>query len=639
MKNYYKNRGFTLVELIVSVGITAVLMVGMATFFSSTFRNMFAAREKVTNSQGQFVVNTILGGKFVNADRLQFGDPFNEYAVIRNDMATGDLPFTYIGKGRIGREDHIVFKDFFVFNGRENNWKSATAPLDNPAGVTVIPPSAYVAVPLEDKIYKCDEMLSQCPAIEVLDMSDLDEPLDHPMDITSDGLDTIYITDAGNNRIVKVTNLVARTPTAEVLVTDTTFNYPTGIDFYSYGGPDYLFVADTYNHLVKKITLPGGHAEVVVGAGDDTDCDPDLDGRDHTAYFCKLNFPTGVMATNLMGYETLYIADTGNGRVLHVWDPYWDPIPPQRGTPDLSNLELKTTLPGPVASQVGHIDFVFPDSIILDPVPILEAPGSNSLHPGLYENDVNIVRYSLTSSILSTNIETVEECVTAPDPLDPDICTDHYYFRGFDTNFGENIFVGGDSIEIGSGNFYTVDSSEGDSVLVVDNTDEVDYAPGTAVKVVSTFGAGDFSFYLNLFSSVFDPGFNLITAEVYDPSGTLLNNPNDPLNFQTIRIGDGEIGTPEDLIEVVDDSPSFPTGIGSTDGIMNFSSDPQYSLDFPNYDYISDFEVLDDLSCDFSFSELNTGAVLEMEFCARLGENAEGNPILEENTLNANIKE
>ncbi|MFH0838342.1 MAG: prepilin-type N-terminal cleavage/methylation domain-containing protein, partial [Patescibacteria group bacterium] len=30
--------GFTLVELMVSVGITAILMLGIATFFSSTFR-------------------------------------------------------------------------------------------------------------------------------------------------------------------------------------------------------------------------------------------------------------------------------------------------------------------------------------------------------------------------------------------------------------------------------------------------------------------------------------------------------------------------------------------------------------------------------------------------------------------------
>jgi len=131
MQHTYKSSGFTLVELMVSVAITAILMVGIAAFFSSTFRHMFMAREEVVSTQGQFTTTTILDGKFANVDQLDKVGPGGAWAVIQNNMETGDLPFTYIG----AQNGHLVMKDFFVFNGRHGFGESANTDISNPAAV------------------------------------------------------------------------------------------------------------------------------------------------------------------------------------------------------------------------------------------------------------------------------------------------------------------------------------------------------------------------------------------------------------------------------------------------------------------------------------------------------------------------
>ena len=83
--------GFTLVELLVSVGISAVLMVGMAAFFSSTFRNMFESRGRVSNNQEQFVVSSILHQKLSGIEGMQVLDSGNEYVVLQNKQTEETL--------------------------------------------------------------------------------------------------------------------------------------------------------------------------------------------------------------------------------------------------------------------------------------------------------------------------------------------------------------------------------------------------------------------------------------------------------------------------------------------------------------------------------------------------------------------
>ncbi|MCK5605140.1 prepilin-type N-terminal cleavage/methylation domain-containing protein, partial [Candidatus Pacearchaeota archaeon] len=62
--------GFTLVELMVSVAITGILMVGISTFFSSTFSAMFRAQNRAGSTARQFAVNEIVRDKFTTLKTL-----------------------------------------------------------------------------------------------------------------------------------------------------------------------------------------------------------------------------------------------------------------------------------------------------------------------------------------------------------------------------------------------------------------------------------------------------------------------------------------------------------------------------------------------------------------------------------------
>ncbi|MBN2306838.1 prepilin-type N-terminal cleavage/methylation domain-containing protein [Candidatus Peregrinibacteria bacterium] len=599
MQKQYKNSGFTLVELLVSVGITAILMVGISTFFSSTFRNMFIAREKVTNTQSEFVVNTILNGKFANTVSLVDGGT-GDYALLQNDMATGDLPFTYVGKEDIDGADHIVFKDFFIFNGKYGSLSSQSATeINNPAGLAPLGAKAYVAAPLENDIYACNPaVLNNCQPLNIPD-------LDQPIGVTTNTSDAIYVTDAGNGRILEITNLATSKNVREVA---SGFNYPTGIAYYG----DYLFVSDTYDHTVKKVAIADGTTEVVVGDGDDEVCDPD-DGRDHTASFCKLSFPTGLVVGDDGSGEALFIADTGNGRILKVSDPQLD----------LSNHEILATISG--VTEILNIDFIFSADVTINS--IAEGVNGNELRTGRYEIDGNTVRFHLSAPMIEDYTEL--ECV-GPDP-----CISTRFLRGFDVLPENNLFETGDTIEI-DGDSYTVLSSYN----VDDTTDRVEVDPtdtenfyddGTVVRITGTF-SGEKKFHLDLNDIDFGSVFNSITTEIYDSTPVLNSN---PVDFQVIRVGDGELGTPEDTIEEVYEvvsSAEFLTGLAFNGTTLEKSTMPKYSPDFADFDYTSDFEVQ-----NFAFSEPNTGQILELYFEALLGEDSEGNPLWEQNTLNANI--
>ena len=63
-------KGFTLAELIVSVTITGILMLGLSTFFSSAFHNLFRVQTQTANTERQFAVNEIIRDKFSSLDYL-----------------------------------------------------------------------------------------------------------------------------------------------------------------------------------------------------------------------------------------------------------------------------------------------------------------------------------------------------------------------------------------------------------------------------------------------------------------------------------------------------------------------------------------------------------------------------------------
>jgi hypothetical protein len=132
----------------------------------------------------------------------------------------------------------------------------------------------------------------------------------------------LYVTDSGNNTIRKIDLLSSNHPvtilagTAGTIgITDTPstdtstykgesayFNNPKGITVYQ----DYLYVADTGNHAIRRINISDGTVETVAGV-------KGKKGRvDGTGNATKFNAPTGIVSD---GKGNLYVADTGNNKI------------------------------------------------------------------------------------------------------------------------------------------------------------------------------------------------------------------------------------------------------------------------------------------------------------------------------------
>jgi sugar lactone lactonase YvrE len=142
--------------------------------------------------------------------------------------------------------------------------------------------------------------------------------LNGPQDMTTDGKGNIYISDAGNNRIIKVDN----TGNATVLAGSGTagtvdgpgdvaqFSAPYGIRCGTDGS---LYVADDTRHLIRKIVIAAdGKATVSTIAGV-AGSSGTTDGAGATA---KFNRPAGIALDKANRY--LYVAEWGGNKVRKV---------------------------------------------------------------------------------------------------------------------------------------------------------------------------------------------------------------------------------------------------------------------------------------------------------------------------------
>ena len=144
--------------------------------------------------------------------------------------------------------------------------------------------------------------------------------LKKPRGISADGAGSIYIADTENNRIRKVTTAGAistvvntsgnQTDATHPLgdggdATAATLNKPQGVFVDGVGN---IYIADTENNRIRKVTTAGAISTVVNTSGNQTDATHPLgDGGDATA--ATLNKPQGVLVD---GAGNIYIADTGN---------------------------------------------------------------------------------------------------------------------------------------------------------------------------------------------------------------------------------------------------------------------------------------------------------------------------------------
>ncbi|MBN1258706.1 prepilin-type N-terminal cleavage/methylation domain-containing protein [Candidatus Peregrinibacteria bacterium] len=579
--------GFTLVELIVSVAIASIMMLGMSVFFSGTLHNVFQTQDRLAKTQGQFVVNEIIRDKFANLETLQAYN--TDYVVIKNRITKNQLPFSYIGKNG----DKLVFKDFFVFNDVETDGgdiyygDSGAGAIQEDGNNIVTPPANfagfardasgnfYVALPAENKVVKCNG--------EGCDTTSLVAGLNNPMDVETDDAN-LYISDSGNNRVISVPiNNGDTTVLAENL------NFPTGLAI----DGDYLFVADTLNNRVIRVDKSDGNNLIVIaGEGDNADCDS-------SALYCKLNLPTGLFADGTN--KALYIADTGSDRILKMWDP---------GTIVKTAVPVKLDYKNDILLNHLKITFFGENNFVTAPV-----IASTDLHKGAYSVNGQTLTYNLFTS-LASNI--IIQCTGDPP------CT-LQNFASMQVN--DDLFNNNDTVKFTTkpDDTYTITSGAGTPdytySIIGDTTahsaeENVYLANSIVQKTINTTDIITIDLS-SIYSSPL-PNFSSAKIEFYKQDNPVIP---DFVNYVINRNGDSIIGGVEDEILPLLTSLHFPTGLslissGSPPITQNlifadsfadteneiknyaFSGNPTpiqnidpFSFNFTNFDYTSDFTL------------------------------------------------
>ena len=134
----------------------------------------------------------------------------------------------------------------------------------------------------------------------------------NPRGVAVDGDGNLYVADTNNHSIRKVTPAGVVTTFAgsgssgsdDGTGTAASFNEPQGV---AVGGDGNLYVADIYNHSIRKVT-PAGEVTTFAGSGSSG-------SDDGTGTAASFNYPRGVAFD---GDGNLYVADAGNRTIRKV---------------------------------------------------------------------------------------------------------------------------------------------------------------------------------------------------------------------------------------------------------------------------------------------------------------------------------
>jgi sugar lactone lactonase YvrE len=232
---------------------------------------------------------------------------------------TGNLYVADTANHRIRKIDASGNVTTFAGSTRGSNDGAGTAAqFDCPYGITVDGTgNLYVADTSNHRIRKIDASgnvttLAGSGAGWLDDTGTLAE-FSEPKGIAVDGDGNLYVADTSNRRIRKITSAgivttLAGDGTANWLDgTGATarFNNPGGITI---DGTGNLYVADTINRRIRKVTTPAG--VVTTLAGDGTEA-----FADGTGAAARFNNPAGIAAD---GDGNLYVADTNNRRIRKI---------------------------------------------------------------------------------------------------------------------------------------------------------------------------------------------------------------------------------------------------------------------------------------------------------------------------------
>jgi|GEM_PF-5022857 len=136
----------------------------------------------------------------------------------------------------------------------------------------------------------------------------------HPTGIAIDIIGNLYVADSNNNTIRKITadgvvttlaGGVGLVGSTDANGTEARFNYPTGIAIDGIGN---LYVADANNHTIRKITTDGVVTTLAGGAG--------LAGSiDANGIEARFNYPTDIA---IDGIGNVYVADSNNHTIRKI---------------------------------------------------------------------------------------------------------------------------------------------------------------------------------------------------------------------------------------------------------------------------------------------------------------------------------
>jgi len=226
---------------------------------------------------------------------------------------------------------HAYWIEAFAGNGLAGNTgngtPATTASIRTPRGIAVGPTGNVFFADVDSHtirvVYASDGVISSVAGSGVYGFSgDGDRAVNarlwKPTDVAVDGAGNLYIADSVNNRIRKVTiadgwiSTVAGDGAAGYSgdggeATMASLNLPYGVVVDTAGN---LFIADALNHCVRKVDAITRRITTIAGMGV---LGYSGDGGPATA--AQLNFPTDVA---LDGAGNLYIADSSNHRIRKV---------------------------------------------------------------------------------------------------------------------------------------------------------------------------------------------------------------------------------------------------------------------------------------------------------------------------------